>query len=102
MLCDGGLAAISSTFGSVLLCTEGHERVALSVLLVPCVDGFSGDCDMASLSLSVAASPTASALAEESTPAQGALLSAGAGITGGMVLPLPHLNTSLISGCRLY
>ncbi|KAF1358131.1 hypothetical protein EJ07DRAFT_125883 [Lizonia empirigonia] len=38
---------------------------------------------MASLSLSVAASPTTSALAEESTPAQGAFLSAGAGITGG-------------------
>ncbi|KAL1610886.1 hypothetical protein SLS59_000523 [Nothophoma quercina] len=38
---------------------------------------------MASLSMSAYPSPTTSALPEESTPAQGALLSAGAGITGG-------------------
>lgn len=40
---------------------------------------------MASLSMSASPNPTVSASPEESTPIQGALLSAGAGITGGMV-----------------
>jgi VIT1/CCC1 family predicted Fe2+/Mn2+ transporter len=39
---------------------------------------------MDSVSRSAFASPTIAALPEETTPAQGALLSAGAGITGGM------------------
>ncbi|KAF9692332.1 hypothetical protein EKO04_009788 [Ascochyta lentis] len=38
---------------------------------------------MASISMSATPSPTTSALPDESTPAQGVLLSAGAGITGG-------------------
>jgi hypothetical protein len=40
---------------------------------------------MASLSMSISASATASAAALNHTPAQGALDSAGAGITGGML-----------------
>ena len=46
-------------------------------------------------------SPTTSALPEESTPAQGALLSAGAGITGGTI-PASHLSNGLLTSSTGY